>query len=157
MLSEVKGEAPTPKPKPEAQAPAAEEAEKTMEEAVSQIKIKEIEEISKPKIEEIIEPKTKAETAPAEPTKDQFTVDGLGMLYASWSSTVRIHREILSNWGKKIKEVEIETANKKRTRCKVQPMDDDSRKRVIEIPDKIQFALEIKKGDLVKVKPIIES
>ncbi|MEM3626666.1 MAG: hypothetical protein QXZ25_01425 [Candidatus Bathyarchaeia archaeon] len=159
MLSEVKGEAPTPKPKSEIPEPtttkeAIKEAEKPMEEAAEQIKMEEMEEISKPEIEEIVKPKLKAEQPPAEPPKDQFTVDNLGMLYASWSSTVRIHREILSNWGRKIKEVEIETASKKRTRCKVQPMDEDSRKRVIEVPDKIQFALGIKKGDTVKVKPI---
>lgn len=102
-----------------------------------------------------IEAAIKTTPLPTEPSGNQFKVENLSMLYAPWSNTVRINRQTLSGWGGKIKEVEIETVDGKRTRCKVQPME-DSKKGIIEIPDKMQRNLEIGKGELVRVKPIIE-
>ncbi len=100
--------------------------------------------------------KSKTEPASAESSQDQFVVENLGMLYASWSNTVRVHKEILTSWGKKTKEVEIENADGKKVQCKVQPMQDSS-KGSIQIPDKVQRDLQIVKGESVKVKPVIKS
>lgn len=99
---------------------------------------------------------SKAEPLIAEPSEDQFTVEDLGMLYASWSSTVRVHKERLEAWGKKIKEVEVENADGKRVRCKVQPMQ-DSDKRSVQVPDKVKRELKLVKGGRVRVKPVTKS
>lgn len=109
---------------------------------------------SEPKISKVVKQTGKIHDA-TEPSENQFKVENLGMLYKSWSKTVRVDRQTLSGWGEKIKEVEVETLDGKRTRCKVQPME-GSKKRIIQIPDKMQLDLEIEEGELVKVKPVIE-
>jgi translation initiation factor IF-1 len=87
-------------------------------------------------------------------TEDEFAVENLGMLFASWSDTVRIGKKILSSLGRKVKEVEIETADGKKARCKVQPMDEEER--IIQMPGKLQSILQIRKGQFVKVRPSTE-
>ena len=59
---------------------------------------------------------------------------------------------------RKIEEVEIETYGGKSTRCKLNPIKDAKYegKGVIQTPEKIQTILEIRKGELVRVKPVIE-
>jgi uncharacterized membrane protein (UPF0127 family) len=84
--------------------------------------------------------------------EDQFVVQNMGMLYAMWTSTVRIPKEILFLWGGKVKEVEIETSRGKKARCKVAPIE-SLKGKIIEVPDKVQHSLGIAKGDFVKVKP----
>ncbi len=100
-------------------------------------------------------PERKAEIQPVMETRlseNQFIVENLGMLYATWTGTVRIPKEALSQWGKKVKEVEIEAADGKKARCKVVFME-SSERNLIEVPDKVQQTLGVKKGELVKVKP----
>lgn len=100
-------------------------------------------------------PEYEAEFQPAfasKPSENQFIVENLGMLYAMWTSTVRIPKEILSNWGKKVKEVEVETVDGKKAFCKVASME-SSKGNIIEVPDKVQHTLGIKRGDVLKVKP----
>ena len=123
------------------------------------------EELPQPEEEE--EPK-EAEKPPIEPEPllpeppvNQLIVENLGGLLVP-SDTVRIDTEILSQWeklyeDKKIEEVEIETFDGKTTRCKVKPIKDSKYegKGVIQMPEKVQLALEIKKGELVRAKPII--
>ena len=60
--------------------------------------------------------------------------------------------------GNKIMEVEIGTFDGKTMRCKVKTIKDSKYegKGIIQMPEKIQLALEIKKGELVRAKPIIE-
>ncbi|MGQ9507392.1 MAG: hypothetical protein ACUVTB_05985, partial [Candidatus Bathycorpusculaceae bacterium] len=96
-----------------------------------------------------------------EPPVNQLIVENLGGLLVP-SDTVRIDSEILSQWEKlyedrKIEEVEIETFDGKTTTCKVKPIKDSKYegKGVIQMPEKVQLALEIKKGELVRAKPII--
>lgn len=98
----------------------------------------------------------------SEPPVNQLIVENLGGLLVP-SDTVRIDNEILSQWeklyeNKKIEEVEIETFDGKTTKCKVKPIKDSKYdgKGVIQMPEKIQLFLEIKKGELVRVKPIVE-
>lgn len=114
-------------------------------------------EIEEPK--ETLEP----EPLPLEPPVNQLIVEDLGglLLYARWSDTVRIDNETLSQWQetynrKKIKKVEIETFEGKTMQYKVKPIKDSKRKGIIQMPEKILLDLEIKKGALVRVKPVIE-
>jgi predicted regulator of Ras-like GTPase activity (Roadblock/LC7/MglB family) len=122
-----------------------------------------VEEIPQPAEEE---PKEKVpiepETLLSEPPVNQLIVENLGGLLVP-SDTVRIDSEILSQWEKlyedrKIEEVEIETFDGKTTKCKVKPIKDSKYegKGVIQMPEKVQLALEIKKGELVRAKPIIQ-
>lgn len=99
----------------------------------------------------------KTEIQPAvevQPPEDQFLVENMGMLYATWTGTVRIPKEILFQWGGKVKEVIIENASGKREICKVAPIE-GLKGRIIEVPDKVQQSLGIAKGNFVKVRPCI--
>ncbi len=97
-----------------------------------------------------------------EPQVNQFIVENLGGLFVS-SDTVRIDEELLSKWKEmypdmKVEEVEIATFGGKSVRCKVKPIKDKKfeGKGLVQIHEKVQSTLEIKKGELVKVKPVIE-
>jgi hypothetical protein len=93
---------------------------------------------------------------------NQFIVENAGGLLAS-KDTVRIDSDILAKWeelcdDRKIEEAYIETFGGKLTRCKLKAIKDSKYvgKGIIQIPEKIQNALEIKKGELVRVKPVVE-
>jgi aspartate carbamoyltransferase regulatory subunit len=60
--------------------------------------------------------------------------------------------------GRKIEEVELETFCGQSTRVKVKPIKDSKfeGKGIVQMPEKIQNALEIRKGELIRVKPVIE-
>lgn len=92
-------------------------------------------------------------TKPA--SNNDFTIKSPGMLYAHWSSTVLIRKETLCNWGN-VKEVDIEIAKGKKISCKVYPID-DLEIGVLQVPDKMQLRLGVKKGGIVKVKPSIKA
>jgi hypothetical protein len=92
----------------------------------------------------------------------QLIVENLGGLLVK-SDTVRIDSAMLSQWeelykGKKIEKVEIETFDGKKTTCKVKPIKDSKYdgKSKVQMPESIQSTLEIKKGELVRAKPIVE-
>ena len=93
------------------------------------------------------------EPVPVKSPENRFTVEDLGMMYASWTNTVRIDQRILSEWSGKVKEVEIETVDGRLVQCRVKPMK-ESERRVVQIPDKIQTKLKIKAGETVFVKPL---
>jgi predicted regulator of Ras-like GTPase activity (Roadblock/LC7/MglB family) len=123
-----------------------------------------VKELPQPAEEEEPKEKPPMETEPLlpEPPVNQLIVENLGGLLVP-SDTVRIDSEILSQWeklyeDKKIEEVEIETFDGKTTRCKVKPIKDSKYegKGVIQMPEKVQLSLEIKKGELVRAKPIIQ-
>jgi aspartate carbamoyltransferase regulatory subunit len=59
---------------------------------------------------------------------------------------------------RKIEEAEIETFGGQSTRVKIKPIKDSKfeGKGIVQMPEKIQNALEIRKGELVRVKPVIE-
>ncbi len=128
-----------------------------------------IEETEEP-AEEVSTEKQEEETVESEfqtePQTHQLMVENLsggflgGLLVSS--DTVNIDSTILTQWeelyeNQKIEEVEIETFHGKTIRCKVKPIKDSKYdgKGVIQMPEKIQQALEIRKGELVRVKPII--
>lgn len=97
-----------------------------------------------------------------EPQANQFIVENVGGLFAS-SDTVRIDCDTLSQWtelyeDKKIEEATVETFTGKSARCKLKPLKNAKLegKGIIQIPEKIQQTLDVKKGELVRVKPVIE-
>lgn len=101
------------------------------------------------------------ETFFTEPPVTQLIVEKLSGLLVS-SDTVRIDKEIIEKWselydGKKIELVCIENINGKSTQSKFRNIKSSKHagKGVIRIPEKIQFALETSKGELVTIKPVI--
>jgi len=112
-----------------------------------------LEENVKKEVRKKQDPEVKPKLISNELERNQLEVEDLGMLYASWSGTVRIDELTLLGWGGKIKEVEIETVTGKKMRCKVEPIV-DSEKRIVQVPDKVQIYLGIQNGELVTVRPI---
>jgi len=97
-----------------------------------------------------------------EPIVNQLIVENLGGLLVP-SDTVRIDNAMLSQWaelyeGKRIEEVEVESFGGKKLQCKVKPIKDSKYegKGIIQIPEKIRTDLEINKGELVRVKPVVK-
>jgi hypothetical protein len=96
------------------------------------------------------------------PTVHQFMVEkSNGILQ---SDAVRIDGDVAAAWnkqfeGKIIDHVIIETLRFKMLRCRFKPIKDSktSGKGLVQIPDKIMHALEVTRGDLIMVKPIVES
>jgi hypothetical protein len=112
--------------------------------------------------EESGEPKTEFELLLPEPPINQLVVENLGGFLVP-SDTVRIDSAVLSQWeklyeDKKIQDVEIETFDGKKATCRVKPIKDSKYdgKGSVQMPEKIQSTLEIKKGELVRAKPIVE-
>jgi len=88
----------------------------------------------------------------------QLKVETLSMWGSLWSGTVRIDKEVLSGWGEKIEQVQVEAGDGESIRmviCQVKPME-SAEKEVIQIPIRIQRALKVRKGESVTVKPAVE-
>jgi len=128
----------------------------------SEEQVEESEETSTKEAKEPVETEIEPEPLPPEPPVNQLIVENLSGFFAP-SDTVRIDSEVLLQWKElldcKIEEVEIETFNGRTTQCKVKPIKDSKYegKGVIQIPQKLQVTLEINKGELVRVKPIVDS
>lgn len=97
-----------------------------------------------------------------EPPINQFMVEKISGLMVS-ADTVRIDKETIEGWinvcnGKDISNVIIEGLNGKKANCKFKPIKDQKYfgKGIIQIPEKIMDALELSKGELILVKPVIE-
>jgi hypothetical protein len=108
------------------------------------------------------EPVVKSDTLLPEPPVNQLIAENLGGLLVP-SDTVRIDNDTLSQWadlfeGRRIEEIEVETFDGKVARCKVKPIKESKYegKGIVQMPEKVQLVLEIKKGELVRVKPVIE-
>jgi hypothetical protein len=109
-----------------------------------------------------LEPETKPKLTLPEPQINQLIVENIGGLLVP-SDTVRIDNETLLQWqelyeDRKIEEAEIETFGGQSTRVKIKPIKDSKfeGKGIVQMPEKIQNVLEIRKGELVRVKPVIE-
>jgi len=88
----------------------------------------------------------------------QLVVDTLSGFFAG--DSVQIDVETLTQWSeilnrKNIDDVEIEAFGGKTAKCKVKEINDPKLKGkgIIRMPEKIGKALEVKKGELVRVKP----
>jgi predicted regulator of Ras-like GTPase activity (Roadblock/LC7/MglB family) len=151
-------------PPPQPEQPPVEDSTPTgipTEIPVEELKLELGEEEAKPPTVQEHKP-FKETLTPLEVPAVQLIVENIGGLLVP-SDTVRVDSETLANWenafeGKKIEYVEIETFDGKTARYKVKPTKDRkyAGKGIVQIPEKAQLALEIKKGELVKVKPIIE-
>jgi predicted regulator of Ras-like GTPase activity (Roadblock/LC7/MglB family) len=92
----------------------------------------------------------------------QLIVDTLSGFRSRFAAdTVEIDHETLNQWselfdGKDVSEVEIEAFSGRQARCRVRAIEDPALegKGLIRIPQKAFQALEVKKGELVRVKPI---
>ncbi len=92
---------------------------------------------------------------------NQLIVESFGGLLVR-SDTVQISEDIMSQWkelleDKEIDLVEIESFNGKTSQCKVKTLNNSKleNKAVIRIPEKLCQTLDIKKGELVRVKPVV--
>jgi hypothetical protein len=110
---------------------------------------------------EHVETTGKPENTQSQLVANQFIVeDAQGMLVAA--DTVRVDRETLQQWeeheNQKVEMVEVETFGGQSIRCKIKPVKDPKLegKGIVQVPQKIQRLLDIKKGELVKVKPLVE-
>jgi predicted regulator of Ras-like GTPase activity (Roadblock/LC7/MglB family) len=102
-------------------------------------------------------PPTSPTPLQSEPSK-QLIVDTLSGFFVG--DSVQIDIELLEEWAnllnqKSISEVEIESAEGEATQCKAKEINDSKLqgKGMIRIPEKVCKTLEVKKGELVKVKP----
>lgn len=115
--------------------------------------------------EEIEEEESKE--AEEEPTPElelpsnQLIVESFGGLLVR-NDTVQISEDIMSQWeelldGKEINLVEVESFNGKTSQCKVKTLDylKLENRAVIRIPEKLCHTLDVKKGELVRIKPVI--
>lgn len=106
-------------------------------------------------------PKVGIQVEAAQPTEkndaaksgDDFCVESSGTLYNLWSGTVLINKDTLESWGKRIREVELETEKGRITICKAYPVANLALQ-VIQVPSKIKASLCIEDGAYVKVRPI---
>lgn len=112
--------------------------------------------------EEEPENKEEAENNLPEPQVNQFIVEDIKGLLTP-SDTVRIDNSVIEQWkelyeGRSLEEADLETFAGKSLRCKVKPIKDRrlEGQGKIQIPIKLQDVLDIKKGELVRVKPAIE-
>lgn len=122
-----------------------------------------------PTTQQLHQPITQSFTTPVdpepllpEPPINQFMVEKISGLMVS-SDTVRIDKETITGWSdiyndKQIPTVIIEALNGKKANCKFKPIKDSKYfgKGIIQIPEKIMDALELTKGELIMVKPVIE-
>jgi len=134
--------------------PSAHDAEEEQTESFKETKVE--------KHSEEHAPEATSKPVMPEPQVNQFIVENLGGLFSS-SNTVRVDNDLLLKWkemylDREVEEVEIATFGGKTVRCKVKPIKDAKfeGKGLIQIHEKAQSTLEIKKGELVRVKPIIE-
>jgi len=143
-----------PEPKIKPQIPTITENERPTQEPEEE---RQIEEPKSP-----LPPEAESQAVLPEPPVNQFIVENIGGLLVP-TDTVRIDNETLSQWqelyeDRRIEEVEIETFGGQTTQCKIKPIKDSKYegKGIIQMPEKIQTILEIRKGELVRVKPIIQ-
>jgi len=156
-----------PEPEPEEDETAEDEAEDITDQTED-----EEEEENEPSMEEETattedeeeQPELEVDTEPLLPDAPvtQLIVENLGGLLVP-SDTVRIDKAVITEWNdlygdKKLEEVDVETIDGKTTRCKFKPIKDSKHKgkSIIQMPEKIQLTLEVTKGELVMVKPVVE-
>jgi hypothetical protein len=143
-----------PEPEPEPESPTVRSFEKPKEPITQEAASKEFKLLA--------EPQPKIEPSLPEPQASQFIVENIGGLLVP-SDTVRVDNETLLQWqslydDRKIEEVEIETFGGQVTECKVKPIKDSKQegKGIVQMPERIQTLLDIKKGELVRIKPKID-
>ncbi len=121
----------------------------------------EVEEGEPAKPDEEVEKAKEVKALPSVPSQ-QLIVEKLGGLLVR-ADTVQVDSEVLEQWStilgvREVSEVEIESFGGKMAQCKVKTIGDRKLegKGLIRIPEKTSQTLEIKRGELVRVKPIVQ-
>ena len=112
-----------------------------------------------PTVLKLLETTTTTTPTPLQSTPSkQLIVDTLSGFFVG--DSVQIDTKIIEEWSKllnqkSVNQVEIEAFGGKTTQCKVKEINDSKLKGkgMIRIPEKLCKTLEVKKGELVKVKP----
>jgi len=136
-----------------------ESEEETVEETREEPEAQELVEAPEEEVEE------ESEEESPRPVTDlpsqQLIVDKFGGFMVR-ADTVQLDYEVLERWGsmlnvKEISEVDIETFSGKTTRCKAKVINDQKfeGRGLIRIPEKTCEALDLKRGELVRVKPVV--
>jgi predicted regulator of Ras-like GTPase activity (Roadblock/LC7/MglB family) len=137
-----------------------ENVEETAEETE---KLEETDEITKPKLAESTdEEESEEETEKiSELPSQQLIVDKFGGLMVR-SDTIQLDFDVLDKWAStlnldEIREVDIETFRGKTVRCKAKLINDEKLqgRGIVRIPERTCDALELKRGELVRVKPVM--
>jgi len=109
-----------------------------------------------PDEQQAVEPRTQLENVPSQ----QLIVDRFGGLMVK-ADTVQLDADVLQRWSalldvKGIGEVDIETFSGKTARCKVKLITDSKLegRGLIRIPEKTCQLLDVRRGELVRVKPV---
>ena len=142
-IGDFGGKGPTPlKPLPLKPAEKAKKEKKEVEEPAEEVE------------EEKVKPLPKL-------PPQQLIVEKLGGMFVR-ADTVQVDSDVLERWsnlldGEEIREVEIETFSGRMARCKVKEINDSklAGKGLIRIPEKTCRKLEIKRGELVRIRPIV--
>jgi hypothetical protein len=130
----------------ENETPEAEEAEET-------------EEIQKPTLDTADE--IDADKQPQELPSQQLIVDRFSGLMVK-SDTVQLDVEILKRWSdelnvENVDQVDVETFSGKTVRCKAKVINDPKLegRGLVRIPEKACQSLDVRRGELVRVKPVV--
>jgi predicted regulator of Ras-like GTPase activity (Roadblock/LC7/MglB family) len=151
---------PTPTPMPLEPETDEENGEETAEETE---KIEQTDEMIKPKLAESTDEEESEEEIEkiSELPSQQLIVDKFGGLMVR-SDTIQLDSDVLDKWAStlnldEIHEVDIETFRGKTVRCKAKLINDEKLqgRGIIRIPEKTCDALELKRGELVRVKPVV--
>jgi len=112
-----------------------------------------------PTVLKLLESITPTPTSIPQASSKQLIVDTLSGFFVG--DSVQIDLEILNQWSqllnrKSVGEVEIETFSGKVAKCNVKEINDSKLKGkgIVRMPERICKTLEVKNGELVKVKPI---
>jgi predicted regulator of Ras-like GTPase activity (Roadblock/LC7/MglB family) len=139
------------------------EADKEKESAETEL-TEETESTEEPLLHELGKSQTiaqtiEARTSPEDLPSQQLIVDRFGGLMVK-ADTVQLDADLLKRWSdqlnvEEIREVEIETFSGKTARYKVKVINDSKLegRGLIRIPEKTCHSLEIRRGELVRVKP----
>jgi len=103
--------------------------------------------------------KTVVPTPPKMAPSQQLIVESLSGFFVG--DAVQVDEEVLRQWSKDLKgkgvgEVEVEAFGGKVVRCKVKAIGDSNYKGkgLVRVPEKVAKELEVKEGELVRIKPV---
>jgi predicted regulator of Ras-like GTPase activity (Roadblock/LC7/MglB family) len=152
-------------PKPELLEPTPSEFNDTQEQKVEENEpseaeeVEETEELQKPTLDTADE--IDSDKQPQELPSQQLIVDRFSGLMVK-SDTVQLDVEILKRWSdelnvENVDEVDVETFSGKTVRCKAKVINDPKLegRGLIRIPEKACQSLDVRRGELVRVKPVV--
>ena len=147
---------PTPSELVDSEEQAGEENETTEVEEVE-----ETEEMQKPTLDVADDVDVDVDKQPQELPSQQLIVDRFSGLMVK-SDTVQLDVEILKRWSDELNvdsvdEVDVETFSGKTVRCKAKVINDPKLegRGLIRIPEKACQSLDVRRGELVRVKPVV--